>query len=258
MTSGVTKEHLARVVVKNRRHGVANPDAMFQKETSVGRGPGVARRVRAAAPLHAVLAQRGRGGASCSDALTSRRAGAPTPVTLAAAVLRSHVPGPVLSESTPLAGLADESVPAPTTLAATDAYEEAGLGPRDLDVVECQDTDAARELLSCEELGLCEPGGSAALLDSGATALGGRLPVNPSGGLLSKGEPLGASALGQVVELVRQLRGECGPRQVDGARVALSHTVGRGANAGSRGPHPLDPWLQRPASAVRPAGRRAS
>ena len=100
------------------------------------------------------------------------------------------------------------------------------------DVVECQDTDAARELLSCEELGLCEPGGSAALLDSGATALGGRLPVNPSGGLLSKGEPLGASALGQVVELTRQLRGECGPRQVEGARVALAHTVGRGANAG--------------------------
>lgn len=155
-----------------------------------------------------------------------------TPVTLAAAVLRSHIPGSVLSESTPLAGGVDDDVPAPTTLAATDAYEEAGLGPFDLHVVECQDTDAARELGSCEELGLCEPGGSAALLDSGATVLGGRLPVNPSGGLLSKGEPLGASALGQVVELVRQLRGECGPRQVEGARAALSHTVGRGANAG--------------------------
>ena len=77
-----------------------------------------------------------------------------------------------------------------------------------------------------------EPGASGALLDSGATALGGRLPVNPSGGLLSKGEPLGASALGQVVELTRQIRGECGPRQVERARVALAHTVGRGANAG--------------------------
>jgi acetyl-CoA acetyltransferase len=153
-------------------------------------------------------------------------------VHLAAAVLRSHIPGSVLSESTPLAGLAHDEAPAPTTLAATDAYEEAGLGPSDLHVVECQDTDAARELGSCEELGLCEPGGSAAFLDSGATTLGGRLPVNPSGGLLSKGEPLGASALGQVVELVRQLRGACGPRQVEGARVALSHTVGRGANAG--------------------------
>ena len=236
LTSGVTKDHLARVVVKNRRHGAANPDAMYQKETTRRGGARVARRVRAAAPLHAVLAQRGRRRARAAPRRPRRRrrrgSTAPPPVTLAAAVLRSHMPGPVLSESTPLAGLADDAVPAPTHLAATAAYEEAGLGPADLDVVECQDTDAARELLSCEELGLCEPGGSAALLDSGATALGGRLPVNPSGGLLSKGEPLGASALGQVVELVRQLRGECGPRQVDGARVALSHTVGRGANAG--------------------------
>ena len=237
LTSGVTKDHLARVVVKNRRHGVANPDAMYQKETTVDEVLGS--RV-VCEPLHLFMLCSPNEGAA---ALVLRRADLaapstasagtpPAPVTLAAAVLRSHIPGPVLSESTPLAGLASDAVPAPSTLAATVAYEEAGLGPSDLDVVECQDTDAARELLSCEELGLCEPGGSAALLDSGATHLGGRLPVNPSGGLLSKGEPLGASALGQVVELVRQLRGECGPRQVEGARVALSHTVGRGANAG--------------------------
>jgi len=237
LTSGVTKDHLARVVVKNRRHGVANPDAMYQKETTVEEVLGS--RV-VCEPLHLFMLCSPNEGAA---ALVLRRADLPapstatasalsTPVTLAAAVLRSHIPGPVLSESTPLAGLASDAVPAPSTLASTAAYEEAGLGPADLDVVECQDTDAARELLSCEELGLCEPGGSAALLDSGATALGGRLPVNPSGGLLSKGEPLGASALGQVVELVRQLRSECGPRQVEGARTALSHTVGRGANAG--------------------------
>ncbi len=229
-TSGVTKDHLARVVVKNRRQGAANPDAMFQKETSVEEV--LASRV-VCEPLHLFMLCSPNEGAA---ALVLRRSDLATPgttgVTLASAVLRSHIPGPVLSESTPLSGLTDDSVPAPTTLAATDAYEEAGLGPEDLDVVECQDTDAARELGSCEELGLCEPGGSAALLDSGATALGGRLPVNPSGGLLSKGEPLGASALGQIVELVRQLRGECGPRQVEGARTALSHTVGRGANAG--------------------------
>jgi acetyl-CoA acetyltransferase len=234
LASGVTKDHLARVVVKNRRHGVANPDAMYQKETTVEEVLGS--RV-VCEPLHLFMLCSPNEGAA---ALVLRRADLPSPsvpstpipVTLAAAVLRSHIPGPVLSESTPLAGLSHDEVPAPTTLAATDAYEEAGLGPSDLDVVECQDTDAARELLSCEELGLCEPGGSAALLSSGATALGGRLPVNPSGGLLSKGEPLGASALGQVVELVRQLRAECGPRQVEGARTALSHTVGRGANAG--------------------------
>jgi acetyl-CoA acetyltransferase len=152
-------------------------------------------------------------------------------VRVAAAVLRSHLPGGVLSEATPLAGLADDTVTPPTTLAARAAYEAAGVGPDDLDVVECQDTDAARELLSYEELGLCARGEQPKLLAEGATALGGRLPVNPSGGLLSKGEPLGASALGQVVELVRQLRGTCGARQVPGARVALAHTVGRGANA---------------------------
>jgi acetyl-CoA acetyltransferase len=230
VTSGVTKDHLARVVVKNRRHGAANHDAMYQKETSVEEV--LASRV-VCEPLHLFMLCSPNEGAAAlvlqrADLAPARSAA----VTLSAAVLRSHIPGPVLSESTPLAGLADDSVPTPTALAATAAYEEAGLGPADLDVVECQDTDAARELLSCEELGLCEPGGSAALLDSGATALGGRLPVNPSGGLLSKGEPLGASALGQVVELVRQIRGECGPRQVEGARTALSHTVGRGANAG--------------------------
>jgi acetyl-CoA acetyltransferase len=229
-TSGVTKDHLARVVVKNRRHGAANPDAMFQKEISVEEV--LSSRV-VCEPLHLFMLCSPNEGAA---ALVLRRAdlAAPdtTPVTLASAVLRSHIPGSVLSESTPLSGLTDDSVPAPTTLAATAAYEEAGVGPEDIDVAEVQDTDAARELGSCEELGLCEPGGSAALLDSGATALGGRIPVNPSGGLLSKGEPLGASALGQVVELVRQLREECGPRQVEGARTALSHTVGRGANAG--------------------------
>ena len=120
-----------------------------------------------------------------------------------------------------MAGLTDDTLPTATTLAATDAYEVAGLGPRDLDVVECQDTDAARELMSYEELGLCPAGGAAEMLDAGVTSVGGRLPVNPSGGLLSKGEPLGASALGQVVELVHQLRGAgrspTGPRRPGGA-----------------------------------------
>jgi acetyl-CoA acetyltransferase len=233
MTSGVTKDHLARVVVKNRRNGVYNPDAMFRKETSVDEV--LSSRV-VCEPLHLFMLCSPNEGAAAlvlrREDLAPPSSGSTTPVRLAAAVLRSHVPGPVLSESTPLSGLTDDDVPAPSTLAAHAAYEESGLGPADLDVVECQDTDAARELQSCEELGLCEPGGSADLLDSGATGLGGRLPVNASGGLLSKGEPLGASALGQVVDLVHQLRSECDDRQVEGAAVALAHTVGRGANAG--------------------------
>ena len=144
LTSGVTKDHLARVVVKNRRHGAANPDAMYQKETTV---EAVLSSRVVCEPLHLFMLCSPNEGAA---ALVLRRADLavrpPAPVTLAAAVLRSHIPGSVLSESTPLAGLADDDVPAPTTLAATDAYEEAGLGPADLHVVECQDTDAAREL----------------------------------------------------------------------------------------------------------------
>jgi acetyl-CoA acetyltransferase len=226
-TSGVTKHHLAAVVTKNRRHGVHNPDAMFRSE--VDAADVLSSRV-VCEPLHLwMLCSPNEGAAAV---VLTRGDGDGGRVRVAAAVLRSHLPGAVLSESTPLAGLADDGIPAPSTLAATDAYEEAGLGPHDLDVVECQDTDAARELLSYEELGLCPPGEAAGMLDVGATSVGGRLPVNPSGGLLSKGEPLGASALGQVVELVRQLRGEAGARQVHGARVGLAHTVGRGANAG--------------------------
>ncbi len=152
-------------------------------------------------------------------------------VRVRAAVVTSHLPGSVLSESTPLSGLSDDDIPAPTRRAALAAYDEAAVGPEDLDLVECQDTDAARELISYEELGLCAPGGSPGLVRDGSTALGGRVPVNVSGGLLSKGEPLGASALGQVVELARQLRGQAGPRQVPDARVGLAHTIGRGANA---------------------------
>ena len=225
-TSSVTKDHLAAVVVKNRRHGAHNPDAMFRSE--VDADAVLASRV-VCEPLHLWMLCTPNEGAA---AVVLRAARATDGVRLAAAVLRSHIPGSVLSESTPMAGLAHDSVPTPSALAANTAYEASGVGPEDLDVVECQDTDAARELLSYEELGLCPPGGAADLVEQGTTELGGRLPVNPSGGLLSKGEPLGASALGQVVELVHQLRGDAGARQVDGARVALSHTVGRGANAG--------------------------
>jgi acetyl-CoA acetyltransferase len=225
--SELTREHLAQVVVKNRRHGVHNPNAMFRKEVDVEAV--LASRV-VCEPLHLwMLCSQNEGAA----AIVLRRAtdGDRDAVTLASARLRSHLPGSVLGEATPLSGIDDTDITPPSTLAAQDAYDEAGIGPDDLDVVECQDTDAARELLAYQELGLCAPGEQAALLAGGATALGGARPVNPSGGLLSKGEPLGASALGQVVELVHQLRGEAGPRQIDGARVGLAHTVGRGANA---------------------------
>jgi acetyl-CoA acetyltransferase len=220
---GITKAQLAAVVVKNRANGVHNPAAMFR--TAVTAAEVLASRV-ICEPLHLFMLCSPNEGAA-AVLLQGRRGG----VQVRATALRSHRPGHVLDESSPLCGLAGPPPEPPSTTAAADAYFEAGLGPSDLDLVECQDTDAARELLAYEELGLCQPGRAGELLDRGHAALGGRIPVNPSGGLLSRGEPLGASALAQVVELVRQLQGRCGTRQVPHARVGLAHTVGRGANA---------------------------
>jgi acetyl-CoA acetyltransferase len=221
--TGLTADHLAQVVVKNRRHGVANPDAMFQKAVTAEEVLG-SRMI--CPPLTLFMLCSPNEGAA---AVVLERSG--EGVRLAGISLRSHLPGSVLGEDSPLCGIDDTTIVPPTTLAARDAYAEAGLGPDDIDVVECQDTDAARELLAWAELGLCGPGDQAAMLADGDAEVGGLLPVNPSGGLLSKGEPLGASALGQVVELVRQLRGTAGARQVEGARAALAHVIGRGANA---------------------------
>ncbi len=216
--AGLTKDHLAQVVVKNRRHGVHNPNAMFRKEVTIEEV--LASRV-VSEPLHLWMLCSPNEGAA---AVVLRR-GSGSGVTLASARLRSHLPGSVLGEATPLAGIDDSDITPPSTLAADDAYAEAGIGPADVDVIECQDTDAARELLAYQELRLCAPGDQAQVLAERGDA------INPSGGLLSKGEPLGASGLGQVVELVHQLRGEAGPRQIENARVGLAHTVGRGANA---------------------------
>jgi len=224
--SDVTLDDLAAVSVKNHRHGVDNPDAMYRKAVT---GAEVLASPLVCAPLRLLMLCSPNEGAAA--VVLSARPEGPAPVRVAAAALRSHRAGSVLGEHTPMSGLADDSVATPTEMAAHDAYEEAGVGPADLHVVELQDTDAAREILSAEELGLCPRGGGGRWVRDGGGAMGSRRPVNPSGGLLSKGEPLGASALGQIVELTWQLRGGAGARQVAGARLALAHTVGRGANA---------------------------
>jgi len=223
LESDVTVDDLARVSVKNHRHGVANPHAMYRKAISTAEilaSPVVCE------PLRLLMLCAPNEGAA-AVVLSAE----PSPVRVAAAALRSHHAGSVLGEHTPMSGLAEDGVLAPTEMAARDAYEEAGVGPEDVDVVELQDTDSGREILSAEELGLCPRGGGGRWVRDGGGEMGSRRPVNPSGGLLSKGEPLGASALGQIVELTWQLRGEAGERQVPNARVALAHTVGRGANA---------------------------
>ncbi|MGI9579057.1 MAG: thiolase family protein [Microthrixaceae bacterium] len=224
---GLTVDDLAALVVKNRRAGVHNPDAMFSKAVTAEE---VLQSRLVCDPLHLFMLCAPNEGAAAVVLRRSDLAPMQSPRLLAAS-LRSHLPGSILDESTPLSGIDDTAITPPSTLAANDAFETAGVGPEDLDLVECQDTDAARELLVWHELGLCRAGEQKSILADGGFGPRGRLPVNQSGGLLSKGEPLGASGLGQVVEVVRQLRGEAGPRQVEGARVGLAHTIGRGANA---------------------------
>jgi acetyl-CoA acetyltransferase len=121
--------------------------------------------------------------------------------------------------------------PGLTELCAREACREAGLGPGEIDVIELHDASAPAEIIAYEALGLCGPGEGGKLVESGATRLGGRIPVNTSGGLLRKGHPVGATGLAQLVELTEQLQGRSGPRQVQGARVALAHNGG--GNVGS-------------------------
>jgi acetyl-CoA acetyltransferase len=108
------------------------------------------------------------------------------------------------------------------------AYEQAGVGPQDLSLIECHDAFTISELLYYEALGLCERGEASQLLASGATMLGGRIPVNPSGGLIAKGHPPGATGVAQIVEVCEHLQGRAGKRQVKGARLGLTQVTGGG------------------------------
>jgi acetyl-CoA acyltransferase len=116
-----------------------------------------------------------------------------------------------------------------TRSAAAAAYEQAGVGPDDLDLVELHDCFASAELMHYDNLGLCEPGGAGDFIDSGAPTRDGAIPVNVSGGLLSKGHPIGATGLANIFEVTTHLRGEAGDRQVDGARVGLTHVLALGS-----------------------------
>jgi len=120
--------------------------------------------------------------------------------------------------------------PGPTEVTGKKAFEEAGIGPKDIDVAEVQDTDAFCEIEIYEQLGFCKPGYGGRLIDDGTTEIGGRIPVNVSGGLICKGEPIGASHLGQIFELVLQLREKAGARQVPNCKVGLAHVLGAGGN----------------------------
>jgi acetyl-CoA acetyltransferase len=119
-----------------------------------------------------------------------------------------------------------------TQLAAKQAYEMAGVGPDDIDLVELHDCFATAEILHYGNLGLCKPEDAGRMIDEGQTALGGRVPVNVSGGLLSKGHPLGATGIANIYEVSTHLRGEAGKRQVEGARIGMTHVIGLGSACG--------------------------
>ncbi len=123
-----------------------------------------------------------------------------------------------------------------TRLAAKKAYEMAGIGANDINLVELHDCFATAEILHYENLGLCKDGEAGMMIDTGAAALGGRIPVNVSGGLLSKGHPLGATGIANIYEVSTHLRGEAGKRQVEGARFGMTHVIGLGS--GCAHPHP--------------------
>ncbi|GAA2475849.1 lipid-transfer protein [Actinocorallia cavernae] len=223
---GTTEAQFAAVAAKNHRHSAHNPNAQFRDVYDIAG-------ILAAPMVHPPLTR-----LQCSP--TSDGAAAAVVVSERFAERRSltglvEIAGQAMAtdtEQTFASGSCVDVVGQPLSRAAArQAYDRAGLGIEDVDVIELHDCFSVNELLTYEALGMCEPGESGKLAESGATTYGGRWVVNPSGGLISKGHPLGATGLAQTAELVWQLRGEAGPRQVEGARVGLAHNIGLGGAA---------------------------
>lgn len=224
---GTTEAQLAAVGAKNHRHSVNNPYAQFQDAYTV-------EEILAAKAIHSPLTK-----LQCSP--TSD--GAAAAVVVSERFVESHGLGDRAVEIVAQAMTTDtgdsfasgtciDAVGLPMSRAAArQVYEASGLSAADLDVIELHDCFSINELLTYEALGLCGEGESGKLVESGATTYGGRWVVNPSGGLISKGHPLGATGIAQVAEITWQLRGEAGDRQVPGARAGLAHNIGLGGAA---------------------------
>ncbi|MET7704185.1 lipid-transfer protein [Streptomyces sp. NPDC005485] len=224
---GTTEGQLAAVGVKNHRHSAHNPYAQFQDVWSV-------EEILAARVVHRPLTK-----LQCSP--TSD--GAAAAVVVSERFVERHELGEKAVEIVAQAMTTDteESFASGSCIdvvgqpmsreAARRVYERSGLGIEDVDVIELHDCFSVNELLTYEALGMCGEGESGKLVESGATTYGGKWVVNPSGGLISKGHPLGATGIAQVAELTWQLRGEAGARQVAGARVGLAHNIGLGGAA---------------------------
>ncbi|MEO6196550.1 MAG: thiolase family protein, partial [Dehalococcoidia bacterium] len=209
---GTTKEQFARIAVKNHYHGSLNPHAQYREVYSL---EDVLASPTVAEPLTRLMCSPIGDGAAAAVLVSPEVARQITtkPVWVRASVLGSgfdRLPG-------------EDDV---TVTMAKKAYEMAGVGPEDLNVVECHDASAPAELVLYEELGLCARGEGGKLIDSKATYIDGPIPVNPSGGLISKGHPIGATGVAQIYEIFMQLRGEAGERQVKNPKVGLTENGG--------------------------------
>jgi acetyl-CoA C-acetyltransferase len=213
---GTTEAQMAAVAVKNHRHGALNPKAQFQKQITIEQ---VLRSAYVADPL------------KLFDCCPFSDGGAALVLASEEVARRHRKPVWVLGSAAAsdwmlLGDKRDLSRVPATERAAAAAYRQAGLGPRDVDVVELHDCFTIAEIVATEGLGLFEPGAGGRAAEAGRTSLGGEIPVNPSGGLKAKGHPIGATGAAQIAEIVTQIRGEAGPRQVDGAKTGLTHTLG--------------------------------
>lgn len=211
---GSTPEHFAMVSAKNSFHGSLNPKAQYTNEMTVEE---VLDQPMITPPLTRPMISPVADGGAAAVIVSERKArqlGIVKPVRLVSSVVHSYFDHPVGAE---------ENV---SSLCIDEAYYEAGVGPEDLDVLEVHDSSAPCELLYYENLHLCPPGDSVKMIADYETKLGGRLPVNTSGGLLRKGHPVGATGISQILELTYQLQGRAGKRQVEGAAVALAHNGG--------------------------------
>jgi acetyl-CoA acetyltransferase len=210
---GTTREQFAGVTAKNSFHGSLNPRAQFQQAMTVEE---VLASRTIVDPLTLPMCSPIGDGAAAIVVVSERKAkqlGLEDPVRVRTSVLVSGY---------------DEEAGEPSVgeYAARLAYESAGLGPQDLSLIELHDASAPSEIISYEYLGICEKGQGGTLIEDGSTRLGGRLPVNVSGGLLRKGHPVGATGAAQIVEITEQLRGRAHQRQVEGARIGLAHNGG--------------------------------
>jgi acetyl-CoA C-acetyltransferase/acetyl-CoA acyltransferase len=213
---GTTEAQMAAVAVKNHRHGALNPKAQFQKQITIDQ---VLRSAYVADPL------------KLYDCCPFSDGGAALVLASEEVARRHRKPVWVLGSAAAsdwmlLGDKRDLSRVPATERAAAAAYRQAGIGPRDVDVVELHDCFTIAEIVATEGLGLFEPGAGGRAAEAGRTSLGGEIPVNPSGGLKAKGHPIGATGAAQIAEIVTQIRGEAGPRQVDGAKTGLTHTLG--------------------------------